>query len=140
MLAVVAIAVSAQRGRVITLDALDVEGAETVSSEVFKTTGSYNSVSVQALCTEIGGTTDGTISLWASNDGTNWVFLNGSDGSFLTASPKASIAAADSNKITMTSGLVANWVVDGSPFREWKVTGVGTISDTTQVDIIVVLK
>ena len=138
--AVVAMAASAQRGRVITLDFDTIQGAETVNFETFKTTGSYNSISIEALCTQLGGTSDGTLTLYGSNDGTNWVFINGVGG-LVIASPKASNTGTDLNQLTITNTLVASWVVDGSPFRDWRITGVGTSGDTTLVNnITVVLK
>jgi hypothetical protein len=140
--AVVAMAASAQRGRVITLDADTIQGAETVTFAEFSTTGSYNSISIQMLCTQLGGTSDGTLTLYGSNDGTNFVFINGAaDGGVVTASPKASLTGTDMNQITITTTLVPAWTVIGSPFRDWKVIGVGTSGDTTLVNnISVVLK
>lgn len=140
--AVVAMAASAQRGRAITLDFDTIQGAETVSFETFRTTGSYNSISIQALCTQLGGTSDGTLTLYGSNNrGTDWVFINGADGGAVTASPKASVTGTDINQLTITNTLVANWVVDGSPFNDWKIVGVGTTGDTTLVsNITVILK
>lgn len=138
--AVVAMAASAQRGRVVSLDADTIQGLETVNFETFSTSGSYNTISVEALCTQLGGTSDGTLTLYGSNDGTNWVFINGVGG-LVIASPKASNTGTDLNQLTITDALVASWVVKGSPFRDWRITGVGTTGDTTLVNnITVVLK
>jgi len=139
--AVVAIAANAQRGRTISLDSDTIQGAETVSFESFKTTGSYNSISITALCTQLGGTSDGTLTLYGSNNGgTDWVFINGAaDGNVVTASPKASITGTDMNQLTITDALVASWVVNGSPYNDWKIVGVGTSADTTLVSNITVL-
>ena len=138
--AVVAMAANAQRGRTITLTSVDIEGAETVDVGTFKTTGSYNSISISTLCTQLGGTSDGTLSLYGSNDGTNYSLVNGIGAGFVTASPQASITGTALTQITITNALVANWVVEGSPFRDWKITGAGTTGDTTQTNITVVLK
>jgi hypothetical protein len=136
---VVAITVNAQRGRTITLEADTLQGNETVSFEAFKATGSYNSISISALCNQLGGTSDGTLTLYGSNDETNWVFINGADGGAVTASPKASVTGADINQLTITDALVANWVVDGAPFIDYKIVGVGTTGDTTLVNNITVV-
>jgi hypothetical protein len=138
--AVVAIAANAQRGRVITLTADTLQGAETVSFETFTTTGSYNSISVQGLCTELGGTSDGTLTLYGSNDGTNFVYINGTGQEVLSVSPKTAVADSTLNTLTITDGLVSSWIVKDSPFRNWKVVGVGTSGDTTLVNLTVVLK
>lgn len=138
---IAAIGANAQRtGRVISLDADTLQGAETVSFETFTATGSYNSISFEAVCTELGGTSDGTLTLYGSNDGDNWVFINGVGG-LVIASPKASNTGTDLNQLTVTDALVASWVVDGAPFGEYKIVGEGTAGDTTLVnDITVILK
>lgn len=131
-----------QRGVLNTVTVDTLQGNETVNFAIGNTIiGSYNSLSVTALCTQIGGTSDGTLTLYGSHDGTNYVFVNGAaDSNILTASPKASITGADMNQITITNGLVANWVITGNPYRYYRVAGVGTASDTTQVNITYVYK
>jgi len=140
--AVAAMAANAQRGRVITLTPDTLQGSETVNFEAFQTTGSYNSISVQGLCTELGGTADGTLALYGSNDVSNigWTLINGVGAGILTASPMASLADTTLNVITITDALTPSWTVKGSPFRNWKVVGVGTASDTTLVELTVILK
>jgi len=137
--AIVAMATSAQRERVVTLDVDTLQGAETVSFETFYTSGTYSTVSVQGLCTQLGGTSDGTLTLYGSNDGTNWTFINGVGG-LLIASPKASNTGTDLNQITITNTLVPSWTVLGSPFNRMKIVGVGTTGDTTKVNLTVILK
>lgn len=136
---VVAIAANAQRQRVITLDVDTLQGNETVSFETIKVTGSYNSIAIQGLCTQLGGTSDGTLTLYGSIDGTNWSFLNGVGGKVI-ASPKASNTGTDLNQITITNALVPSWEVEGSAMRYYKIVGAGTASDTTKVQLKVVLK
>jgi hypothetical protein len=130
-----------QRGVLNTVSVDTLQGAETVNFAIGTTIlGSYNSLSISALCSELGGTSDGTLTLYGSNDGTNWVFVNGAaDSHILTASPKASLTGTDMNQITITDALVANWVVDPA-YRYYRVAGVGTTADTTQVNITYVYK
>jgi hypothetical protein len=135
-----AMATMAQRGTLNTLAVDTLQGSETVNFATFSLNGSYNAVSVTALCTELGGTSEGTLALYGSNDGTSWVFINGVGGEVITASPVASITGADLNQLTITDALVANWVVKDTPFRRYRVTGVGATGDTTQVNITYVYK
>lgn len=128
----------AQRGasNAVTVDTI--QGAETVNFDISQTfTGTYT-LTVQALCTQIGGTSDGTLALYGSVDGTSYSFINfvGSGGGWLgVVSPKASITGADLNQVTITDALVGSWVLDGSPYRNYRIVGVGTSADTTEITI-----
>ena len=135
-----AMAAMAQRGSLHTLAVDTLQGAETVDFATITLNGSYNAVSITALCTELGGTSAGTLAAYGSNDGTNWTLINGVGGGVITASPVASITGADLNQLTITDALVANWVITDTPYRRYKITGVGEISDTTQVNITYVYK
>ena len=135
-----AMASMAQRGVLNTVTVDTLQGSETVNFSIGTTiVGSYNTLSVTALCTELGGTSDGTLALHGSHDGTNYVFINGVGGGVITASPVASLTGADLNQLTITDALIANWVVDPA-FRYWRVAGVGTTGDTTQINITYVYK
>ena len=60
----------AQRGTLNTVAVDTIQGAETVNFAIGTTIlGSYNSLSITALCTELGGTSDGTLALYGSHDG-----------------------------------------------------------------------
>ena len=112
-----------------------IQGAETVNFAIVDLRSNYDILSITALCTQLGGTSDGTLALYGSFDDTNYVFINGVGGGVVTASPQASITGADLNQVTITNGLVANWVVTGNPYRFYRVAGVGTAADTTQINI-----
>lgn len=131
----------AQRGSLKTVTADTLNGNETVNFAIGTTiNGSYNTLCVTALCTQVGGTSDGTLTLHGSNDGTNYVFVNGAaDSHVLTASPKASLTGTDMNQITITDALVANWIINPA-FKYYRVAGVGTASDSTLINITYVYK
>ena len=133
-LAVVAMAASAQRGKVLAITADTLNGNETVNFDLgVNFTGDYDYLVVQALCTQVGGTSDGTLALYGSLDGTSYSFINGVGAEVLTASPKASITGADLNQVTITNGLVASWVVEGAPYKKFRIVGVGTANDSTLI-------
>jgi len=128
------------RGNVGTVAADTINGAETVNFSIGTFTGSYESLAITALCTEIGGTSDGTLTLYGSIDGTSYVYING-NGNVITTSPAASIAdSTTKNKLTITDALVASWVVEGTPYKYYRVAGVGTASDSTLISIKYIYK
>lgn len=131
---VVAMAASAQTGRVVTLqtDTLKSTTGNPKSTPTITLTGSVQSLSIQALCTQLGGTSDGNMAVYGSLDGTSWTFLNGVGG-MVIASPKASNTGTDFNQLTITNNLVANWVIQRPAHRFYKVVSNGTASDTTKV-------
>ena len=131
---------SAQKGRVITVTADTLQGNETVNFAIGTFTGTYEVLTIEALCTQLGGTSGGTLTIYGSLDNTNWSFINGVGGEVITASPKASITGADLNQITITDALVASWVIKDLPYKYYRLAGVGTASDTTLVQIKYIYK
>lgn len=125
-LAIVAVAANAQR--TVAVDTL--QGAETVSFAVMP-----GAKAVTAVCTQLGGTSDGTLALYGSTDNVNFVFINFLSHTLGVASPKASVTGDDLNQITITDGLVANWITLDKEFDFYKLVGVGTAGDTTKIDI-----
>jgi len=129
----------AQVGAVKSVAVDTLKGSETVQFTIGTFTGSYQTLCIQALCTQLGGTSDGTLTLYGSVDGTSYSFINGVGGKVI-ASPKASNTGTDLNQITITNGLVASWIVEDVPFKYYRITGVGTASDTTKVTIKYIYK
>ena len=117
----------------VTVDTL--QGNETVNFAIGKITGDYTTLTIQALCTQLGGTSDGTLTVYGSVDGTSYSFINTVGAETLTASPKASITGADLNQITITDALVASWVIKDTPYLYYRVVGGGTANDTTKITI-----
>ena len=115
ILAIFALSMSVFAQRTITLAVDTLQGAETVSFASFEVTSGKTFV-VQGLCTQLGGTSDGTLALYGSIDGTNYSFINGVGADVITASPQASITGTDL-----------------APYRHYKIVGVGTSGDTTKV-------
>lgn len=110
------------------LTEIDLDGAITVNSDTM-----LNMTSVQVLCTQVAGTSDGTIALYGSLDETNWQLLNFADGSLGTASPIASHTGADKNQITITPALVATWAINNVRYPYTRLTCVGTTGDQTTI-------
>lgn len=111
-----------------TLTTMDLNGAITLSSDVMQ-----GAKTVQVLCTQTSGTSDGTIGLYGSLDGTNYQLLNFVDGALGIASPIASHSGTSENLITITAGLVATWVVNQDVYPYVKLIAVGTTGDRTAI-------
>lgn len=105
-----------------------VDEVETLFSDIIGISGGYATLSVDILCTQIGGTTDGNIQLQARNgSGGNWLALGiVRSGNFL------SITDADSI-MTMTAGAVFRVVLTPAPFYQYRFAVTGTASDETAV-------
>lgn len=80
---------------------------------------------VSVVCTELGGTSDGSLYLQGSSDGTNFVTLTETTGKF-------NFYANDT--LTIIDG--ATWLINiEKTFNYYRVKGTGTASDTTLVTI-----
>lgn len=113
---VTALSINAQS---VTFDTLN--GNETVVFDAMR-----GADQIQALCTNIGGTSDGTLILKASVDNITYVTITETAG-LITCFPN--------DTLTITDGV--GWVVDikDNPFNYYKIVGAGTVNDTTLVTI-----
>jgi len=116
VLAFATFAVSAQREISDTI-----QGAETVAFDAM-----VGASQLQVLCTELGGTSDGSLILKGSVDGVTFVTITETDGS-LSFYPNDTLTVADA----------AVWLVSikDNPFNYYQVSGTGTASDTTLISI-----
>ena len=122
---------NAQRGRVYSVAVDQIEGNETVNFALGNITGSYDVLTIQALCTEVGGTSDGTLILQGSVDGTSWLTIQDETG-VLKGYPN--------DTLTITDGAVSQWVVDETPWNSYRVQGAGTANYTTSITVKYVYK
>jgi len=99
------------------------QGAETVYFDSFRYTGAGDVV-YQALCTELGGTSDGTLVLQGSIDGTNWNTLTEKTNYFIFF---------PSDTLTIVDGGVFTAVIKKSALNYFRSQGIGTSGDTTLV-------
>jgi len=86
-------------------------------------TGTYKSLAIQALFTQLGGTSDGTATLQGSIDGTSYQTIN--------SSTKAVFSTNDT--LTITNGAVWNVYLDDPQFVYYRIAATGTANDTTLV-------
>jgi len=81
---------------------------------------SYSTISLQVVITKISGTVAGTITIQASNDGTNYVTVN---SGYITSTTHTATNVATSSKL---------FTITGSPYKYYRMsyTGSGTMSAT----------
>lgn len=132
--AVVTMASGAQRGAVLPLktDTLKSTTGSPKSTPTITIQGTYESLTIQGLFTQLGGTSDGNAAVYGSLDGTSWSLLNGVGG-MVIAGPKASTTGTDLNQLTITNNLVASWTILKPAHKYYKVVSNGTANDTTKV-------
>lgn len=133
LIAVMAIGMiaTAQIGAVKTLTIATLDTAETKYSSIATVSASYNAITFQALCTQIGGTSDGTLRLEGSVDGITYRTINEKSG-FALFTPN--------DTLTITNGASWQAVILKAPFKYYRVAGTGTNKDTTAVTIKYILK
>ena len=119
-----ALTISAQTGRVYSITIDTVQGAETIYLTSNVITGGYSTLTIQALCTQVGGTTDGTMTLQGSVDGTSYTPLTDESGL---------VKGYPNDSLTMTNGAVQSWVIQGTPYNYYRIKVAGTASDTTLI-------
>lgn len=75
-------------------------------------------------CTQLGGTSDGTLLLQGSSNGTSFVTLT-----------EGVVHFYPNDTLTITNGAV--WIIDASAshFNYYRVRGAGTVGDTTLITI-----
>ena len=97
------------------------QGNETVYFEAMN-----GASQISVLCTQLGGTSDGSLYLQASTDGTNFVNVTETAGS---------LAFYPNDTLTVTN--TAGWLISikDNPFSYYRIKGTGTASDTTKIVI-----
>ncbi|WBC28462.1 hypothetical protein RPMD05_76 [Rhodobacteraceae phage LS06-2018-MD05] len=127
--AVLGMAANAQVAAVKVLSIDTLTAATTDTSAVAYVSGSYNAITFQALCTELGGTSDGTLRLEGSVDGLSYLTLESGIG-----------YAYPNDTLDVSSGAIWQFKVNDAPFKYYRVIGLGTANDTTLVTLKYILK
>ena len=121
---ILSIGLFAQANTAHTLTADTLNGNETVNFAAVKVTGSFTTLAIQGLCTEVGGTSDGTLFPQYSVDGTSYTTIT-STANFIYAYPN--------DTLTITDGAVLEIIISNPPAGYYRLTGTGTASDSTLV-------
>jgi len=118
----------AQKNTVISITADTLNGAETVyfSTETFSF--NWDVLTIQAACDNIGGTSDGELSLEGSVDGTDYVPL-GNVANII----QGYATTGHEDSLTITDAANITWIIKDVPYYKFRIKGVGTASDSTLV-------
>lgn len=115
------------------LQKLDTMEGVTVANIDIPVSGSYASLSLDLLFTEVGGTSDGTVVLQGGNTLSTLTTLTTADfGNFISYS--------SNDTLTVTDG--GQWLIDikDPAFRYYRLVATGTTGDTTAVQLKYTLK
>lgn len=118
ILGFVFVALTAQAQRVITDT---IKGTETVNF-----TSMQDAEKVQVLCTELGGTADGTITLEGSVDAISWETI---------AETPSNYNFYPNDTFTIVDGAVMIVNIKDNPFTYHRISGTGETGDTTIITI-----
>lgn len=102
-----------------------INGNETVYFPTGAITTS-GTLTLQALCTEIGGTSEGTIRLEGSVDGLSWETLTATAGL---------VFGYPNDTLTIVDAAVGTWVVKENPWKYYRLAGAGAANDSTLVTV-----
>lgn len=126
----------AQPGSVKTTVVDTLNDAETVNFASIPVKSAWTTLTMQAVCTEIGGTADGFLYLQASVDGTSFITIDDlQNNAWINLySADTTAIASNGNEYTITDGGVLNAVIaGGTPWNYYRWQGVGTSNDTTLI-------
>lgn len=133
LVALFALAAFANAQRVYTLPNDTLTDAETVYTTAIESSSSRGTVTLQAVFTQLTGTTAITAYPQGSVDGTSFVDITNVADMF-TAFP--------SDTVTVTDGVVAHLIIKSSPYKSyrWKLVGTGTQSTKIEQSYVPKLK
>ena len=103
----------------------------TAATEDFTLTDWYKSLTIQVLCTQLTGTSEGKVSIDASVDGTSYFGLIDVSSFFKGYS---------NDTLTITNGSIGQWVMIGTPFKYYRIKYAPSGSHTTRVTAKIIVK
>lgn len=120
-------AAQAQSGKVVSVAIDTVQGNETIyltTADADFVKGAH--ITLQALCTQTGGISDGTITIEGSLDGVSYVNL----------SNYANLMSSSANDtLTIVNGSVVVYTIKENPFRQVRLKVAGTSVDSTKITV-----
>lgn len=104
-------------------------GVTVATADIYNTAGS-SALSIQTVATQVGGTSDGTITLQVSNDGSN--FITVTDAILIG---DAGITFVSDSIHTVTNGSVWGLSIKDPEWYIYRLKCAGTVNDTTSVAV-----
>jgi hypothetical protein len=122
------VAAMAQKNTVKAITPDTLQGAETVYFYTETFSFNWDVVSIQAACDNVGGTSDGTLSLEISVDGTDYVPFT-DEANIM----KGYATTGENDSLTITDGANITWLIYNAPGYKYRIKGEGTANDTTKI-------
>lgn len=124
-----------QRGRTKALSVDTLKGADTIYVHGLKATSSYHTLAVSFEFTQIGGTSDGSLTMQGGDinpttGDTVWVGLTTSE----------LFVPSSNDTVTITDAGKASFIIIGTPLEQYRAVLIGTASDTTEIKSIYTFK
>jgi len=120
-------------GTIQTITADTLTAVETEYFAVQAMTGNYAELCIQALFTQLGGTSDGTAILQASVDGTVYSTIVDDDYDEI-------FFYGHDDTVTITNGTAWHIRIKDPAFTYYRIAATGTASDTTLVTVKYIIK
>ena len=106
-------------------------GVTVANVDIYNTAGS-SALSIQTVATQVGGTSDGTITLQVSNDGSNFITVT---DAILIGAHDAGITFVSDSIHTVTNGSVWGLSIKDPEWYIYRLKCAGTVNDTTSVAV-----
>lgn len=103
----------------------------TAATEDFTLTGSYKSLTIQVLCTNLTGTSAGIVTIDGSVDGVNYLALTDTDCLF---------KGFTNDTLTIANGAIGQWVMVGTPLKHYRIKYAPSGSHTTRATAKLIIK
>lgn len=103
----------------------------TAAIEDFTLSSFYKSLTIQVLCTNLTGTSEGKVTINASVDGTNYLALTDVDCLF---------KGFTNDTLTIANGAIGQWVMVGTPFKYYRIKYAPSGTHTTRVTAKIIVK
>lgn len=115
---------SAQRGKIYEITPDTITEVETELFSTDRISGTYQSLTMNLVLEELGGTTEGSAIFEGSLDGTSWNTLNTTTGKY-TFFPN--------DTLTMTDGATWLVIITEPALQYYRFSATGTANDTTLI-------
>ncbi len=120
-----------------------IEGVTVMKAVLPTTFSGKHLLTIQVLCTNVDGTSEGTLVLQGSVDGVSYNTLNNTlpyNTAFPNVEQNGQILAFPNDTLTVLDAAVCTWVVKDTPWKNYQLVSTGGAGDTTALTIKYVYK
>ena len=114
------------KGTVTTLTVDTIDSVTAVNFPLVVEFENNQTIAIQAVCANVSGTSEGSLYLQGSLDGTSYQTLSTTAG-FLVG--------VTNDTLTISDGAIGLWYLVSSPFNYYRLQGTGGAGDSTEVTV-----